>query len=234
MITTEQVPDHLEEASYNDVFDLMVTQPAPNDYRSRVHVEASFAGAMAYLLETGIPDVFLFTHKSAIPVADSVRAYFEERGEQIPELGVVNTKEEDPNLAVEWKAYRGLVKTHVVSQQVQDRESKLLRPLVEGKSVAVLDQYIESMTTLLRAETIASQSGAVSVNRPVKANWYHDARLADIDVDGISSIHAPQMRNIGHAAARFELPGNWREAYSWPETSNFNSVESTEYYQQDL
>jgi|GEM_PF-3018466 len=220
MSRPEEIPEILEEASYDAIFDLMVTQPAPPDYMAKRPPEVSFAGVMAYLTEREAPDVILLTHKSAIPVADSVRAYYEELGRAVPDLGVVNTKEEDPNLAYEWRPYRGNVRTNVVSQQVLDRETKVLRPLVEGKKVAIIDQYIESMTTLLRADTIAHASGASFVNRPSRTNWYHDALLADIDVEGISSIHAEQMRNIGHAAARFELPADWRDAYNWPKTSS--------------
>lgn len=157
----------------------------------------SFGDTMDYLTEAGHPDVYLFTHKSAIPVADSVRGYYEERGLEIPELGIVNTKENSgSNSDSRLPSY--------AYDRVLEREVASLSPLVEGKKVAVVDQYIEYAHTIMKAVDITLQAGAASVVRPVKAEWYHEAKMSDIDFEHVSSIHAAKMREIGRAAAKFE------------------------------
>lgn len=211
----EDIPMTLEPASYDAIFDLMVNQPTLPPFMTSVGLEASLSGVMAYLLEEDRPDIILFPYKSAVPVVDSVRAYYEELGLPLPDLAVVNTKEDNRIDEYEDRGRFGVRRSSSVSDAILEREVPSLIPLVEGKSVAIIDHYIESMATLLRAEHIARSAGARFVNRPFAANWYHRARAEDIDFENLSSIHSEHMRNIGHAAAQFELPANWRGAYNW-------------------
>lgn len=211
----EDIPKTLEPASYDEIFDLMVSQPTLPPFMTEIGLEPSLSGVMAYLLEQRPPDVILFPHKSAIPVVDSVRAYYEELGIPVPELAVVNTKEARRLDEYEDRGPFGIQRATSVSDTILEREVPGLAPLVEGRNVAIIDQYIESMATILRAEHIARSAGARFINRPFHANWYHEARTEDIDFDNLSSVHADHMKAIGHAAAQFELPSNWRDAYNW-------------------
>lgn len=225
MVRPEDIPERLHKSSYDEIFDLMVTQPAPLDWRTTIPPEVSFAGNMPYLIENR-PDVFLFTHKSAIPVADSVRAYYEELGIALPELGVINTKEDDMARLIamldEMTGGHGL---HILPDEVLERELAQLKPTLDGKKVAIIDQWINKYGTINRATWIAEEAGATTVRTPYKANWYHDARIEDIDVDGVTSVHAKFMRRVGHAAARFEVPPTWRILYAHELTATTQIIE---------
>ena len=223
MSNFERTPELLERASYGVIYDLMVTQRAPRDDRYTVPVEASFTGAMAYLSDIK-PEIYLLTHASAVPVADSIRAYYAVLGVELPELGVINTKEE--NRENEYITNMDFTRTKdpQPSDEVIDRELKKLKD-IDGKRVAIVDQAIENGGTLKRAKVIADLAGATEVRYPLKANWYHGTIRSEVDTDAITSVHAEHMRKIGHDAAQFVLPSNWREAYRWqiPEDAYFRN-----------
>lgn len=205
----DRIPPRLEPKSYDTVYDLMVTQPAPYDPDYAVPVESSFTGVMAYLRQFN-PDVFLFTHKSAIPIADSVRGYYEELGLAIPELGVVNTKEKDRTRELDFTNPHFIKRRwDNISPEVIQRELKALRPVVDGKKVAVIDQLTATRGTLKRANVLVGKAGASAVILPYEANWYDEALDDDVNVTELTSVHAEHMRKIGHTAAQFELPENW-------------------------
>lgn len=218
MPRSEDAPMILEPPSYNEIFDLMVTQPAPPEWSVTYLHETSFAGNMPFLTENN-PDVFLFTHKSAIPVADSVRAYYEELGMNVPELGVINTK---ASTLIRDKAGQEKGGEYSVPDEVLERELAQLGTVLEGKKVAILDQYIYHRGTVTRAYIIAREAGATAVRFPGKTNWYNDAHAEDIDFDALTSVHSEFMKRVGHAAARFEVPPTWRIIYAdllTPDTS---------------
>lgn len=186
----DPTPEFLDRNSYDAVFELMVNQPNVDWVWTRP-AERSFTGNMKRFVLNHSPDLFLLTYKSAIPLADSVRGYYEELGLQMPELGVVDVK-----------ATGHYPFSTSIEPEVLEREVTKLRPLIEGKRVVILDQYINKRTTVTRSRDVADAAGATDVVTPDFANWYHDARLEDIDLRKLSSVHAEKMRQIGHAAAQ--------------------------------
>ncbi|MES2631036.1 MAG: hypothetical protein V4611_03700 [Patescibacteria group bacterium] len=189
---SNSIPFYLEEATYDAVFDLMVNREAMEGWYVRP-TERSFAGNMRQILSSVNPDLFLFTHKSAIPVADSVRGYYEELGVLVPDLDVINTKD------IEDEDYTS---GRATPHDVRDRELKRLGPIIEGRNVAIIDQYISGRDTITRAQHIASMAGATAIGIPDLAKWYHDAHMVDIDFEGISSRHVEHMRLIGRVSAQ--------------------------------
>jgi hypothetical protein len=201
-----EVPYVLQEQEYEAIRRRMIDQDPLTV--GDIQLEQSFAGNMAKIV-LNRPEVFLFTHKSAIPLADSVRAYYGELGVQVPELAIVNTKDvagansETAQGSAEWNQ-RARSYHSGDAYRVMNREIAKLAPIIEGSRVAILDQYIYGRTTILGAKAIAIGAGAASVSIPDSARWYHDALAPDIDFYTVSSRHAPFMRAIGYAAARSE------------------------------
>lgn len=188
----DPAPTFLNPGNYEAIADLMVNRSAVDDGFYVRPTERSFAGNMRVMREEADPEVFLFTHKSSIPLADSVRGYYEELGLPVPDFGIINTKD-----------IEGFDKTSEgASAEVFEREVPKITGLVQGCRVAVLDQFLFSLATISRASHIAAEAGAVQVVRPDSARWYHDAELADIDFEDISSVHRERMRAIGRASAR--------------------------------
>jgi hypothetical protein len=183
-------PKKLEPASYEDVFHLMVNG-APREFDDGTpSIPLSFTDNMALMRATN-PHVFLFTANSAIPVADSVRGYYEERGEPIPELGIIKAD--------------SFVSPHpgyTIYNQAFDSEVQRLGVQLFGARVAVVDQDIHTGFTITMARKIAQAAGATSVIIPEGANWYGDADDQDVDRDAVTSKHSDHMRKVGHAAAQ--------------------------------
>lgn len=211
MATFPEAPAFLDTKNYTEIHDLMVPRQKP--------LAGSFSAAMAHLTAIN-PDLFLFTHQSAVPVADSVRAYYEELGYETPEIGVINTKEENRDHEYFMGADRALHRRSVPSEEVLEREYKRLKDLTDGKRVAVIDQFVVEKGTLLRAQAIAKHSGATEVRTSFRARWYLQASETEVNITEVTSVHAPFMRKVGHAAAGFELPDGWQEAYLEPESSS--------------
>lgn len=196
----------------------MVTQgPArtfsrkPGAEGSVIRVQRSFGGNMAKMLLSH-PDVFLFTHKSAIPLADSVRGYYEEIGVKVPEFGVVNTKDEDgaseeyTRGTWNWEqSARHYDFDSVRRDVVVVREVRKLTDLLQGRSVAIIDQMISEGVTIRTAMDIADEAGAVIVSRPEDAKWYNDAREKDIDFQALSSTHKEFLTRVGRSAAQVDV-----------------------------
>jgi hypothetical protein len=202
-----EAPHFLEASAYESIRYLMVDQ-APLLYDDRT-IERSFAGNMAKIILSR-PDIFLLTHKSAIPLADSVRGYYQTLGYEIPEFGVVNTKDEEgankeyPVGTSAW-SQRARAYDDGRRQIVIAREAAILGPRIEGRRVAILDQFISDRVTVHTAISIGLSARAIRVVAPSSAAWFHDARQQDIDFDGLSSVHAPFMNEVGAAAAQIEM-----------------------------
>lgn len=209
-------PRFLEPSEYEVIKRLMVTQ-APvraiswrGDTGARF-VQRSFAGNMAKILATR-PEVFLFTHKSAVPLADSVRAYYDALGLETPELGIVNTKDEE-GASEEYEEgtwywdqrARNYRHDPARREAVAGREVPKLVGLVQGRRVAIIDQFISDGVTMLNARDITTAAGAASIVRPDYAKWFNDAREEDIDFEAMSSVHREFMQAVGRAAAQADV-----------------------------
>ena len=183
-------PKKLEPASYDDVFHLMVHGPPREFNDGTPSIPLSFKDNMA-LMRAIDPNIFLFTANSGIPVADSVRGYYEELGEPVPELGIIKAD-----------SFVSPKPNSTLYNRVFDSEVKRLGPQLSGARVAVIDQDIHTGFTISMAKAISRAAGAIDVTSPEGANWYDNADPKEIYHDGVSSAHSKHMKKIGQASAR--------------------------------
>lgn len=141
------------------------------------------------------PDAIVFTMYSAIPVADSVRGYYEEKGLQLPVLARVraNTALSSPKTT---EMNGGYVQTTI------DFETRRLASELSGARVCVFDQFVSSGGTLHLAKHILQLAGATVLGSTDEAQWYEHTYRQDIKRKDITSIHAGFMRSVGRRAAQ--------------------------------
>jgi hypothetical protein len=131
------------------------------------------------------PTAFLLTANSAVPVADSIRGYYDELGVAKPVIDYI------------------YVPTPL-------RRSGLIRPLIEkirlqrrlaeaADNVYVVDEFVFTGGTLARACNLLESIG-IPKPREMRDKWYGQARRAEVDLDRVTSVHAAKMHEIGRKA----------------------------------
>lgn len=136
------------------------------------------------------PDVYLFTANSAIPVADSVRAVYEEMGGTMPEMHPIFTNSRlsvDPDLA---------------GRRFIEQEIARLRTEFKGSRTVVIDQYTDTGRTVKLAEEMLFRAGVMNVGSTHLTKWYEEADIEDIQLDTMTSVHAELMKSIGRTAGK--------------------------------
>lgn len=121
-------------------------------------------------------DLFLVTANSAIPVADTIRGVHEALSAECPPIDYIRTD-------------------HYINLRMQEAER--LRGLYKAIGrVVIVDQYVASGRTIRRAQEIAetAQLGQVTLQQ---GRWYNQAQLDEIDINGVTSMHAPFMYETG-------------------------------------
>lgn len=198
--TNTRTPACLESYEYSLIFEKMVNQGT--QWRSRTAL-MSFTDQIANITKNGDPDCYLFTAKSAIPVADAVRGYYDAIDRQHPPLEIVQTG---------GLAYADSSEREAMVNEEADR----LRPLISGLGrVSVVEQFVSSGDGLLLAETIVRRiCPTIQTANFRNSNWYHDAKESDIDFDKISSTHEPFMHTVGIAAAERVKAGEYHDSPS--------------------
>ncbi|MBP9667476.1 phosphoribosyltransferase [Candidatus Saccharibacteria bacterium] len=149
-----------------------------------------FNALMQTLRGSRPPDVFALTAMSAIPIADAIRSYY-------------STLQLDKPSIVAVRADRSL--SYFVGKEQGERiakESNRLSQYLEGRTVALIDQYIESGRTLEVSRKIIRQAGARGIRSSNNVRWYGHVRRSKVDVENMSSAHADFMSKIGERAAR--------------------------------
>jgi len=138
------------------------------------------------------PDAFLLTAYSAVPIADSIRGFYDTIGESVPTLHYVhantaNSRDRDRRKAM-------------VVQEVL--RLKPLLALVE--TVCVVNQYHCTGGSLLMGVAIANDIGVPTI-KVIEGQWYHDVDNDDVDLDNMSSTHAELMYEIGTCVGKAAL-----------------------------
>ncbi len=119
------------------------------------------------------PDGLIFTAKSAIPIADVYRGIFDSLGIERPKIGYV-----DP---CAWTR----------------PDITRLSTLLDGmKKAIVVDEYVDSGTTLENARRLVAKSGIQEIGCVI-GRWYHSARGQDIIYDDVTSIYQKEMYDFG-------------------------------------
>lgn len=144
------------------------------------------------------PDVMLFTMHSAIPLADSVRGYYEELGQESPQLAYIRANRylSDPTTTVQ----NGYV------QRTIDAETTRMRQKFDGTTSVIFDQFIASGMTIRLAETILQRAGVGVLAKTDAAQWYEHTYPSDVNRRHMTSAHAPFMKEVGRLAAQTVMP----------------------------
>jgi hypothetical protein len=174
--TEDGTPNVLCPEVYDDIENIMLTGGRHN---------APFSTPMAAAVETN-PSAFLVTANSALPVADSIRGFYEAAGLKAPAIGIIRTTERrDPLQIVP------------PTESEQSRLETFLSGLLDN--VVVVDERAYSGETLGRAKALLSEMG-VETLQTIAGRWYNRVWLQDLNVSRVTSTHAPKMREIGQKA----------------------------------
>jgi hypothetical protein len=136
------------------------------------------------------PDLYLFTAKSAIPVADAFRGIF---GEGINQsLGTINANSRNSRKHID--ALKAPDSQAIFEHQAE--VERLRKVIGNTSSVCVVEQYSGSGRTLRYAGKLLQDAGVETIHG-IRGQWYHDALEADIDENGLTSTHSSFMRSTG-------------------------------------
>ena len=153
----------------------------------------SYTGQLHNIVQA---DIVLATANSAIPVLDAVRGSAAALGIQHPPLGYIRA---DFDTSREYFLED--------NDRTLEEEALRLKPIVAGaQSVAVIEEFTAEGKTLKFAEAILKHCN-VQTFVPIAGRWYLQAYKEDVDLPGLTSVHAPKMREIGQKAVTRALNG---------------------------
>ncbi len=158
--------------------------------------DVSFAEYMPQVLTTE-PDVIFFTANSAVPVADSVRGYYEELGMRSPELAYITANSHLSDVDT-----MKLPPARWMAQRKIDTEIKRLNAEYRDSRSIIFDQFVETGGTLDLAESMLAQAGIHNLLSTRNAHFYREARNGEIDKKHMTSSHRKFMQGVGQKAAQ--------------------------------
>lgn len=137
------------------------------------------------------PDLFLLTYKSAIPVADAIRGYYEVLEQPEPIISFVRPfKEQNTDGSS--------------NEKLIENEITRLEQLVQHvANVCVVDQFVSTGNTIKRARNLIDQAaGGETTGTVIRGDWYGQAnQIGPTQIEQMTSKHADFMRRIGQVAA---------------------------------
>jgi hypothetical protein len=151
-------------------------------------LDTSFAAQMDEVMTHGAPDAFFLTSRSAIPVADAIRGFYEARGLEEPLIAPVNS-----NKTMDYYHMRTGMKHPKIQREVQ-RLSDLMPSRVE--TATVVDQYVNRGNTIRLAGKMLQAAG-IEIITGIQGRWYEDATSRNVNMTRLSSRYAHQMHEIG-------------------------------------
>jgi hypothetical protein len=167
-------PPRLDEQHYKEVQHLMLSDD-----------HYSFATQIKDTFTKHGPEAYLVTAYSAIPIADSIRGFYEELGIDQPLVDYV-------------LAPKGLSR-FVIARAERLRLKNLLKEIT-GK-VCVVDEYTVTGQTVARSRKSLIGAGISETDVvSIKGKWYHSALRHDLQVDQVTSVHRDYMNSIGRDA----------------------------------
>lgn len=167
-------PPYLEGQYYPEVRDLMLSG---DRYSFSTQIRNTFA--------EHAPEAYLVTAYSAIPVADSIRGFYQELGVDQPLVDYV-------------LAQKGL-RRFATSRAENLRLKNLLSDI--GGKVCIVDEYTVTGATVDRSRKALVRAGVNETDIvSIKGKWYHNARRGDLQVDQATSVHRDFMNSIGRDA----------------------------------
>jgi phosphoribosylpyrophosphate synthetase len=158
-------------------------------------VDMSFSSQMKSIFNRQIkwegytlPDAFLFTAYSAIPVAATVRAFYDEKGVEQPAMGSIKTR---PDGVERPLRLTGDETHHTFGELAPENIA------VEGQNVCLIDQYVSGGITIARAASFLLHTAGVEQLDIIRGQWYQDAHAVQPNIETLSSQLDTYMRMIG-------------------------------------
>lgn len=139
--------------------------------------------------EQSDPDLYVLTANSAIPVADSIRGWFDVTGDSLPQLEYIRADSKLSSARHGDKAQR---------QAIIDGEVARFEAYA-GARAAIIDQYSFTGSTIALAHRTLERAGLTVVGSTTDAKWYNHAR-GQVDLQAMTSEYAATMRQIGRDA----------------------------------
>lgn len=140
------------------------------------------------------PDAFVFTLKSAVPVADCVRGFFDAIGLERPLIEVV---ESNRDLSKGYYELLDRTDDKEFAKETALQEADRLRDSLQGaEHVCVVDQFVCSGMTLKLAGEILKMAGLRNISA-IRGDWYHDAYSYDVIPASATSLHRQFMYGVG-------------------------------------
>lgn len=133
------------------------------------------------------PGAYLLTACSAVPLADTIRGYYDALGEATPQLHYIHantTTSRDSGL-----------RERTISSEVSR-----LRSIRGMASVCVIDQWRATGKSLDMGRDIAKRLEINGIHL-ISGLWYQNADAVDVDLQQMTSIHKELMYFIGQRAA---------------------------------
>lgn len=161
--------------------------------------DTSFTSAARAMVETGMIDLLLFTSRSAVPLADAFRAYYDRIDLAQPSMSYIRANYDTrlatmPHYAIDGRAI-----------EKQRKEIDRLGSLLSThQHPCIVEQYIYTGETMRYGLSLIERSGfpAASI-ATISGRWYEDAgERMSISHKNLTSSHRAFLRRIGTIAAQ--------------------------------
>lgn len=143
------------------------------------------------------PLTFFLTANSAIPIADTLRGYYNELGLCYPGIFYIEANKLMVRHALDMEE-DGKIQP-CLTEEIDRLTSIAKENLIER--ACVIDQFVATGRSLKLATWMLKCAGVPNITS-MPGNWYHDAHPRNIDKDNMTSTHANKMHEIGVRACR--------------------------------
>jgi hypothetical protein len=152
----------------------------------------------AGLLGLSTPDAYAVTLKSAVPVADAIRGFYEVLDRDCPPIIGLET---NSSSSFSYYNLRGF--TSDLSREQKDHIRSLAARFSGAEHIAIVDQYVASGRTVLFGAHLLHSAGVQNVSA-MRGQWYSDALNFNVDTHNLTAANADHqafMRGMGRLAA---------------------------------
>lgn len=174
------------------VSDLQMIPPHPYDISFLRQIGDIDGGRLGL----GAPDAYAVTLRSAVPVADTLRGFFEAGERECPPLlGLETNKAASTNFYRDAKSLTAAQDAHV---------AELTARFGGADHICIVEQFVSTGQTLGFGAHMLGLAGVKRVSA-IRGSWYHETQNHTVDVDGLTSYHGDQqafMRGVGRLAAK--------------------------------
>lgn len=175
---------YLDPSEYDLVESVMLEDTTPGSQRATL--AESFSSAIGRVFPSK-PEAYLLTARSAVPLADTIRGYYDALDQDIPPLHYVRanttTSRDDRQREI-----------------TIEREVSRLNVIKGIGSVCVIDQWKYSGRSLKMAHDIATRLEIRAVHL-IAGSWYSETYRDDVNLEYMTSAHSELMYSIGQRAA---------------------------------